>query len=169
MCLSSLVHATRQGMSEDKSYLTALHYLKASAYAATVSLSVSCLVSSSQSFGQLLSQSACMQIAQEGADTNHTHWTGPNRGCWTLILPSCLVHPQILCFSVWSEAFIPGACSRSFCRALAVLILFLPAQRSRYLYWWWFNNHLQTCPILQEYARLLESPLCSWDCAGTLQ
>lgn len=45
---------------------------------------------------------------------------------------------------VWSETFPPVACWRSFCRAVTVLVLFLPAQRSRYWSCSGFEDLLQT-------------------------
>ena len=64
--------------------------------------------------------------------------TGPTTGRCALRPPS-----WSLFLIVWAEIFIPVACWRSFCRARALLNLFLLAQRSRYRPYWWVEDPLQ--------------------------
>ena len=68
--------------------------------------------------------------------------TGPTRGRWALME---------------SETCMPVACWRSFWRALAVLLLFLLAQKEQI-------QVLSSSPRVT--AGLLVSPPCSWHCAG---
>ena len=58
-------------------------------------------------------------------------------------------HPHGVCFwTGWSETCTPVACWRLFCRAPAVLLLFLLAQRSRYRSCWWVDALLRPRPAL---------------------
>lgn len=51
------------------------------------------------------------------------------------------------------------ACWRPFCRALAVLLLFLLTQRNRYWCCCWLDAHLWPCPaLLLQWAQLLVPP-----------
>lgn len=51
------------------------------------------------------------------------------------------------------------ACWRPFCRALAVLLLFLLTQRNRYWCCCWVDAHLWPCPaLLLQWAQLLVPP-----------
>ncbi len=68
--------------------------------------------------------------------------------CWAVSTgPTIGRHSWSLFLIVWSETFTPVACWRSFCRALAVLILFFLAQRSIYRSCWWVKDLLQSCPV----------------------
>ena len=69
--------------------------------------------------------------------------TGPIRGSRALLPPS-----WSLFLTVWSETCTPVACRRTFCGALAVLLLFLLAQRSRYRSCCWVDALLQLSPAL---------------------
>ena len=69
--------------------------------------------------------------------------TGPTRGRRALMPPS-----WSLFLTVWSETCTRVARWRSFCSALAVLLLFLLAQRSRYRSCCWVVALLRPCPAL---------------------
>ncbi len=84
--------------------------------------------------------------------------TGPTRGRWALRPPSW---SRFLI--VWSVTFTPVACWRSFCRAVAVLILFLLAQRSRYWSCSWMNEwHI----YIALYCVLLYTQSALQSCSG---
>ena len=53
--------------------------------------------------------------------------------------------------TVSSETYTPGACWRSLCRSLAVLLLFLLKQRIRYRSCCWVDSLLRPCPALIVY------------------
>ncbi len=57
-------------------------------------------------------------------------------------------HPHEVCLWLFGQRH-SHQCWRSFCRALAVLILFLLAQRSRYWSCWWVKDLLRPCPALR--------------------
>ena len=81
-------------------------------------------------------------------------------GLWAQVPLQDITPLWSLFLTVWSETCTPVTCRRSFCRDLAVLLLFLLAQRSRYRSCCWFNAHLHPCPCL------LAVPTCSSHCAG---
>ena len=78
--------------------------------------------------------------------------TGPSRGCWALTPPSWSLF--------WSETCTQVAHWRSFCRTLAVLLLFLLTEWSGQSCCWVVA--LSSSRVMD---RLLASPPCPWDCA----
>lgn len=77
----------------------------------------------------------------------------PTSKCMSCTDTRTLWHP----LAVWFNHMI--SLQRSFCRALAVLLLFLLTQRNRYWCCCWVDAHLWPCPaLLLQWAQLLVPP-----------